>query len=93
MVAELRKNGLMKGEMDMAVDFYNVKWHDKKPREELIRGGGKESKTKTFCETYATLQCVVAGQRLIVATLPFVPGQTHEASQGCSRYAPGTASG
>ena len=76
-VAELRRNGLMKGRMDMAADFHNVRRYDKKPKEELIRGGDKASRTKMFCETYATLSCVVAGQRIIVAMLPFTPGQTH----------------
>ena len=61
MVSELRRNGLLKGKMDMAADFHNVRRYDKKPKEELIRGGDKESRVKMFCETYATLFCVVAG--------------------------------
>ena len=76
-VAELRRNGLLKGKIDMAADFHNVRRYDKKPKEELIRGGDKKSRTKMYCETYATLSCVVAGQRIIVGMIPYVPGQTH----------------
>ena len=76
-VAELRRNGLLKGRIDAAADFHNVKRYDKKPKEELIRGGDKESRTKAFCETYASIHCVVAGQRIILGMLPYMPGQTH----------------
>ena len=75
-VAELRRHGL-KGRIDMAIDFHCIKRYDRKPKEELIRGGDKKSMTKAFYETYVTLQCVVAGQRLIVGMIPYVPNQTH----------------
>ena len=77
MVEELQRHGLLKGRIDMAVDFHCIKRYDEKPKEGLIRGGDKESRTRMFCETYATLSCVVAGQRLVVGMLPYVPGQTH----------------
>ena len=77
LVAELRKRGLLKGRIDMAVDFHNVKRYDKRPPKEMIRGGDKKRITKAFYETYATIHCVVAGQRLIVGVIPYVPGRTH----------------
>ena len=76
LAAELRKRGLLKGRIDMAIDFHCIKRYDKKPKE-LIRGGDKKSMTKAFYETYATIQCVVAGQRLIVGMIPYMPNQTH----------------
>ena len=85
LVAELRKRGLLKGRIDMAIDFHCIKRYDKKPPKELIRGGDKKSMTKAFYETYATIHCVVAGQRLIVGVIPYVPNQTHaEALPACS---------
>ncbi len=77
LAAELRKHGLLKGRIDMAIDFHCIKRYDKKPGEELIRGGDKKSMTKAFYETYATIHCVVAGQRLVVGVIPYVPNQTH----------------
>ena len=94
MVAELRRHGLLKGRIDVAIDFHCIERYDKKPKEELIRGGDKKSMTKAFYETYATLQCVVAGQRLVVGMIPYVPGQTHaEAVSKLLEICAATASG
>ena len=67
-VAELRRNGLLAGKIDVASDFHNAKRHDKKPKPELIRGGDKKRETKAH-ETYAAL-------RRVVAVLPYLPGRT-----------------
>lgn len=82
-IKEMKSGGLLEGGLDMAIDFHNIRRYDKKPKPELIRGGDKKTMTKAHYETYGTLQCVAAGQRLVVGVLPYLPGQTHaEAVEG-----------
>ena len=75
MIAEMKSRGLLDGKLDMGIDFHNILRYDKKPGPELIRGGDKKSKTSY--ETYATVQCIVGGKRLVLGMLPHTPGDDH----------------
>ena len=79
-IDELQKHGLLTGKLDLSVDYHNIKRHDKKPGPELVRGGDKDKRKKEFYETYATIQCVVAGQRIVLGVTPYVPGDDHASS-------------
>ena len=71
MISEMKSCGLLDGELDMGIDFHNILRYDKKPGPELVRGGDK---SKTSYETYATVQCIVCGKRLLISMLPHAPG-------------------
>ena len=91
MISEMKSCGLLDGKLDMGIDFHNMLRYDKKPGPELIRGGGKKSKAKAFYETYATVQCVVGGKRLVIGMLPHAPGDDHEGAvrrllDACGRH-------
>ena len=79
-VAMLREKGLLGGKLDVAIDFHNIRRHDRKPGPEIVRGGDKKARTKEFYETYATVQCVAAGQRITLGMLPYTAGGAHAGS-------------
>ena len=80
LIPEMRTHGLLTGEIDLAMDYHNIERLDKKPGPDLVRGGDKDKRKKEFYETYATAQCVVAGQRLALGIAPYVPGDDHAGS-------------
>ena len=45
-----------------------------------MRGGDKKARTKEFYETYATVQCVAAGQRITLGMPPYAAGGAHAGS-------------
>ena len=77
MVDELKRSGLLRGGLDVAIDFHNIRRHDRKPGPEIVRGGDKKTRTKEFYGAYATVQCVVAGQGPTVGMLPYTAGGDH----------------
>ena len=80
LIPKLQARGLLTDEMDLSMDYHNIKRYDKKPGPDLVRGGDKNKRKKEFYETYATVQCVVAGQRLALGIEPYVPGDDHAGS-------------
>ena len=76
-ITKMRRHGLLKSKVDVAIDFHNVRRFDKKPGPELVRGGGKASMTKALYKTYGTVQLLVNGQRLIVGMVTFSTGDDH----------------
>ncbi len=55
-VVEIRHIGKIENEAGAAIDFHDVRRYDKKPGLELVRGGGKNTKSKVFYETYGSIQ-------------------------------------
>ncbi len=76
-LAEMRRVGKIDDELDVAIDFHNIRRFDKKPGPELVRGGDKASKSKAFYETYCTIQCLVDGQRLTLGMFPYTSADSH----------------
>ena len=78
MIAELLKNGLLADAIDLAVDY-----HNKAARQEAGAGSGargRQGQAHENYETYATIQCIVAGQRLALGIAPYVAGDDHASS-------------
>ena len=80
LISKLQKAGLLADELDLAVDYHNIKRHDKKPGPELVRGGDKDKRKKEYYETYTVVQCIVAGQRLVLGIAPYAAGDDHAGS-------------
>ena len=45
MVDELKRNDPLRRELDVAIDFHNIRRHDRKSGPEIVRGGDKKTGT------------------------------------------------
>ena len=68
LVRRMRSQGMLRGAVDVAIDFHNIGRYDKHPDMKFMRKSKYKNGTCNF-NVFATVHCVVDGSRLCLGAI------------------------